>query len=79
MYGAMRGTEIIINSNINIISCLLYYSGTKTGYKIRKIIFLNFLQKTLYKRPDIGYYRQAVRKTGADRTLKTEQIHVRFI
>ena len=32
--------------------------------QLRKIIFLNFLQKTLYKRCDIGYYRQAVRETG---------------
>ena len=36
-------------------------------------------KKMLYKCWNIGYYRQAVRKTGADRTLKTEQIHVRFI
>ena len=37
------------------------------------------IQKTLYKCQYFRYYRQAVRETGWDRTLKTEQIHVRFI
>ena len=69
-------TVRIADTNIIRTCQKVRYTADKVTSKRKKS---KKFQKTLYKRADIGYYRQAVRKTGADRTLKTEQIHVRFI